>query len=167
MCSDWFSDEPPEDDLAPPNQQAANAERDALRRAQMVIRARERADFWRRQLAAERFDEFKPEMRRRVAVEQALLDGLEKTDTPSFVLMRTYLAQAVHKPSQPRTEAEEECDDLQERIGKATQRRKDLLGTLQLTPQRQGWERKELLRKIASEEEYVRGLQAKVRALRA
>ncbi len=165
MCSDWFSDEPPEDDSAPPNQQAANAERDALRRAKMVLWARDRADFWRRQLAAERFDEFKPEMRRRVAVEQALLDGLEKTNTPSFVLMRTYLPQAVHKPAQPRTKSEDERADLLERIQKASQRRKELLGRIELTPQRQAAQRKELIRQAGKEGEYITDLQNQLRAM--
>lgn len=111
MCSDWFSDDPPEDDSPTPNQQADNAERDALRRAQMVSRTRERRDHWQRELAAERFDEFKPEMRRRIAVEQALLDGLERTKTPTYVLLRVYLAEAVHREPGQQAETKQSLNE--------------------------------------------------------
>lgn len=144
-----------------------DAEQEATRRAAMIGRACERRANWQRELAAERFDEFKPEMRRRIQVEQTLIDGLEQTKTSTFILLRNYQRDAVHMPAQPKTEREQERADLLERIGKATQRRKDLLGTLELTPQRQVLERKELLRKIAKGEEYVRDLQAKVRATQA
>ena len=144
-----------------------DAEQEAIRRTAMAGRARERRAYWQRELAAERWEEFKPEMRRRIAVEQALLDGLEKTKTPTFVLLRTYQRDAVHAPSQPKTEREEEREDLETRIAKATRRRKDLLATLELTPKRQTWERTELTRKIGKEEEYVRDLQAKLRAIQA
>jgi hypothetical protein len=93
MHPDWESEVEPEQR----DQKAANAERDALRRAQMVDRTRERRGYWQKELAAERFEEFRPEMRRRVQVEQTLLDGLEKTDTPTYILLRDYQAEAVHR----------------------------------------------------------------------
>ncbi|MFA5401851.1 MAG: hypothetical protein WC359_15470 [Dehalococcoidia bacterium] len=162
MNPDWESEE----DTEGRDQRAANAERDALRRAQMIGRARERKAYWQRELALERFDEFKGEMRRRIQVEQTLLDGLEHSDTPTFILLKTYQQDAVHLPSQPGTKQDEERADLLERIQKASQRRKDLLRRLELTPQRQTIERTELTRKIAKEGEYIADLQVQVRALR-
>ena len=155
-------DEPEEDD-----RRANNDEREEKHRAQMIVRATERKAYWQRELAAERFEEFKPEMRRRIQVEQTLIDGLQNSSTQTFLLLKNYQRDAVHMPSQPASKQDDERADLLDRIQKASQRRKDLLGALELTPQRQGWERKELLRKIANEEEYVRGLQAQVRAIRA
>ena len=93
MNQDWESEVEPE----ARDQKEANALRDALRRAQMVARAQERKAYWQKELAAERFEEFKPEMRRRIQVEQTLLDGLEKTETPTYILLRDYQADAVHR----------------------------------------------------------------------
>jgi len=154
-------DEPVEDD-----RHDRNAERDEQRRAQMIVRATDRKAYWQRELAAERFDEFKPEMRRRIQVEQTLLDGLEHSTTPTFLLLKVYQRDAVHMPSQAASKQEEERADLLERIQKASQRRKDLLRRLELTPQRQTIERTELTRKIAKEGEYIADLQVQVRALR-
>jgi hypothetical protein len=166
MGSDWFSDEGSESDVEAPDQAEANAKREALRRVQMVSRARERKAYWQKELAAERFDEFKPEMRRRIQVEQTLINGLEGSEAQAFVLLRTYQQDAVHMPSQPASEQEEERADLLERIQKASQRRTDLLRRLQLTPQRQGLERLELTRKMAKEGEYIDDLHAQIRSMR-
>ena len=115
MGSDWFTDDATEDDsrvdVEALDQKEANAKRDALRRAQMVIRTRERRDHWQRELAAERFDEFKPEMRRRVAVEQDLLDALERTDTPTYILLRDYQAEAVHREPNAQTLPNQSLND--------------------------------------------------------
>lgn len=131
----------------------------------MIGRARERLAYWQHELAEERFEEFRPEMRRRVQVEQTLIDGLEKTKTPTFILLRTYQRDAVHRPSQPKTADDEEREALGERIAKAVKRRKALADELSLLPQRVSSQRVELQRKIEQEEEYVRDLKAKLRAL--
>lgn len=162
MHQDWESEVEPEQR----DQVAANAERDALKRAQMVARARDRKAYWQKELAAERFEEFRPEMRRRIQVEQTLIDGLEAGDTQTFLLLKAYQRDAVHMPSQPASEHDQERDDLLERIQKASKRRTDLLRRLQLTPQRQDIERTELVRKIAKEGEYIADLQTQVRAMR-
>jgi hypothetical protein len=148
-------------------EQPDDGEREAAKRAQMIGRAQQRRAYWQRELALERFDEFKGEMRRRIAVEQTLLDGLEHSHTPSFILLRNYQRDAVPMPAQPKTAREEELADLLERISKAAKRRKDLEGQLELTPERQGWERRELLRKIGKEADYIRDLQGKVREMQA
>lgn len=102
MGSDWFSDGSEDEvDVEAIDQVEANAKRDAIRRALMVSRTRERRDYWQRELAAERFDEFKPEMRRRVAVEQSLLEALERTETPTYVLLRDYQEDSVHCEGKP------------------------------------------------------------------
>ncbi|MFA5054460.1 MAG: hypothetical protein WC565_10395 [Parcubacteria group bacterium] len=161
MNPDWESEE----DTEGRDQRAANAERDALRRAQMVGRARERKAYWQRELALERFDEFKGEMRRRIQVEQTLLDGLEHSQTPSLILLRNYQRDAVHMASEPKTERDEEREDLETRISKAAKRKRDLNETLRLTPERQGIKRDELLRKIGLEDDYIADLKAKQRLL--
>lgn len=140
-----------------------DAEQEAIRRAAMAGRARERRAYWQRELAAERWEEFKPEMRRRIAVEQALLDGLEKTKTPTFVLLRTYQRDAVHAPSQPKSERDEEREDLEARIAKAVQRERELNERLRLTPERQPGVRAELVRKIGTERDYIVDLKNKLR----
>lgn len=84
-------------DIEALDQAEGNAKRDALRRSQMIERTRERRAYWQKELAAERFEEFRPEMRRRIQVEQTLLDGLEQTDTPTYILLRDYQADAVHR----------------------------------------------------------------------
>jgi hypothetical protein len=142
-----------------------DADREDLRRAQMVGRARERRAYWQRELAAERFDEFKPEMRRRVQVEQTLIDGLEQTKTPTFILLKNYQRDAVHIPAQPKTEREEERDDLETRIGKASERKRALTERLRLTPLKQESQREDLIRKIDHEGRYISDLQAKLRTL--
>lgn len=152
-------DEPEEDD-----RRANNAEREQKHRDQMIARATERKAYWQRELAAERFDEFKPEMRRRIQVEQTLIDGLSST-TQTFLLLKNYQRDAVHMPNQPASKHDDERTDLLERIQKASQRRKDLLRRLELTPQRQDTERKELTRKIAKEGEYIADLQIQLRAM--
>ncbi len=151
----------------PSREQSDDGEREAAKRAQMIGRAQQRRAYWQRELGLERFDEFKGEMRRRIAVEQTLLDGLERSETPSFILLRTYQRDAVHNPNQPKTAREEELADLLERISKAAKRRKDLEGELELTPQRQAQQRKELFRKIGKEADYIRDLQGKVREMQA
>lgn len=161
MHPDWESEVEPEER----DQKAVNAERDALRRAQMIGRARERKAYWQRELAAERFEEFKPEMRRRIQVEQTLLDGLENGELPTFVLLRNYQKDAVHMPAQPKTDREEEREDLETRIGKAVQRKRELNETLRLTPERQGIKRDELIRKIGLEDDYIADLKTKLRLL--
>ena len=161
MQPDWESEVEPEQR----DQKAANAERDALRRAQMVERARERKAYWQRELALERFDEFKGEMRRRIQVEQTLLDGLEHSDTPTFILLKTYQRDAVHMASQPKTDCDEQREDLETRISKAAKRKRDLNETLRLTPERQGIKRDELIRKIGLEDDYIADLKAKLRVL--
>ncbi len=154
-------------EVEPWRERPDDGEREAAKRVQMIGRARERLSYWQREFALERFDEFRPEMRRRIAVEMDLLDRLEHTSTPSFILLRNYQRDAVHNPSQPKTASEEELADLLERISKAAKRRKDLEGELDLTPQRQAQQRKELLRKIGKEADYIRDLQGKVREMQA
>jgi len=140
-----------------------NLEQEATRRAAMIGRARERRVSWQGALAAERFDEFKPEMRRRIQVEQTLLDGLENGKTPSFILLKAYQKDAVHMPSQPKTAREDEREDLERRIGKAVQRKRDLEESLRLTPEKQPGVRGELVRKIGTEQDYIVDLKNKLR----
>ena len=159
MHPDWESEVEPEER----EQKAANADRDALRRAQMIARALERKAYWQKELAAERFEEFRPEMRRRIQVEQTLIDGLEAGELPTFVLMRTYQQDAVHMPDRPKTAREDEREDLETRIGKAVQRKRDLEERLRLTPEKQPGVRGELIRKIGNEQDYIVDLKNKLR----
>ena len=144
-----------------------DAEQEAIRRAAMAGRARERRAYWQRELAAERWEEFKPEMRRRIQVEQTLLDGLENSKTPTFVLLRTYQRDAVHAPSQPKTERDEEREDLETRIAKAVKRKRELNDQLKLTPLKQESKREDLVRRIGGEDDYIRDLKAKLRSIQA
>jgi hypothetical protein len=153
--------------IDPAREQLDDKESEAAKRVQMIGRAQQRRAYWQREFALERFEEFRPEMRRRIAVEMDLLEGLEHTSTPSFILLRNYHRDAVHNPSRPKTACEEELADLLERISKAAKRRKDLEGELDLTPQRQAQQREELLRKIGKEADYIRDLQGKVREMQA
>lgn len=166
MGSDWFSDEGSEDGAETTDQAEANAKRDAVRRVLMVSRTRERSDYWQRQLAAERFDEFKPEMRRRIQVERTLLDGLELGKAQTFVLLRTYQQDAVHMPTQLKTEAEQAHSLLDERIAKAVRRKRDLAEALRVTPQKQTAERRRILAEIDAEQAHVDDLKAEMRRSR-
>jgi len=143
-----------------------DVDREDLRRAQMVGRGRERRVYWQRELAAERFEEFKPEMRRRVQVEQTLIDGLEQTKTPTFVLLRNYQSDAVHAANQPKTEVEQTQSLLVDRIAKATRRKRDLGEALRLTPQKQTTERRRLLTEIDTEQAHIDDLKAEMRGTR-
>ena len=115
MNQDWESEVESEVEPEARDQKEANALRDALRdalrRAQMVARTRERKAYWQKELAAERFEEFRPEMRRRIQVEQTLLDGLEKTDTPTYILLRDYQAEAVHRAPGEQPTAKQSLND--------------------------------------------------------
>jgi hypothetical protein len=152
-------------EVEPWREQPDDGEREATKRAQMIGRAQQRRAYWQRELAVERFDEFKGEMRRRIAVEQTLLDGLEHSQTPSFILLRNYQRDAVHMASQPKTDRDEQREDLETRISKAAKRKRDLNETLRLTPERQGIKRDELIRKIGLEDDYIADLKAKLRVL--
>lgn len=111
--SHYFPDEDEFDGEEPdsPDVRERNAKRAKLAVAKMLERARVRQDWWRRQLADERCEDFKPEMRRRIAVEQALIDGLEQGRHPT-TLLPTYLREAVHRPLDYQTSpASETLDD--------------------------------------------------------
>lgn len=154
----------PDDIEEPVGTRERDAERARLAVTKMLERARVRQDNWRRQLADERFEEFKPEMRRRIAVEQDLIDGLQAGRHPTSLLPK-YLRDAVHRTTAPKSEDELEAEALRERIAKATTRRRDLDERLRLTPMKQERQRDELLRKIEVEVSYIHDLKAKLRQL--
>lgn len=151
------------DDFADPD---LDLDREGIRRAQMVGRACERRAYWQRELAAERFNEFKPEMRRRIQVEDAFLNALEAANVPTFVLLRNYQRDAMHATNQPKTEAEQTQSLLVDRIAKATRRKRDLGEALRLTPQKQTTERRRLLTEIDTEQAHIDDLKAEIRGTR-
>ena len=143
-----------------------DVDREGIRRAQMAGRTRERRAYWQRQLAAERCDEFKPELRRRIQVEDSLLSALETANQPTLVLLRNYQRDAVHAADQPKTEAEQRHSVLDDRIAKAVRRKRDLAEALRVTPQKQTAERRRVLAEIDAEQAHIDDLKAEMRGQR-
>lgn len=73
----------------------ADAERAAMQRSKAIERALLRRAYWVAELFAERFDEFRIELRRRVAVEDETIDRLQEGELIMKVL-RQHQAEAVH-----------------------------------------------------------------------
>lgn len=140
-----------------------NAERDKRQRDAMVSRALERKGYWQRELTAERFDEFKPEMRRRIQVEQDLIDGLQANRLPVFVLLTAYHRDAVHRPAKPESIEDTTPKQLADAIAKASRKRRDLEESIRLTPQKQTTERRRLLNTLAEVERDIAKLKGELR----
>ncbi len=118
--------------------------------AVMLGRAEVRRAYWRRELADERFDEFKPEMRRRIAVETTLIEGLENGGS-LFGLRRKYQQDAVHLRGEPPSESEQRLAELRGSLVECKRRQKSQLEQQRLTPRNNPSKRQNLDHALAEE----------------
>lgn len=77
-------------------QDSAQQDRPAAQRFGFIQRARARIEWWSAELAAERWEEFRPEMRRRILCEEDFIADLE-SGIPILPAIRTYQLAAIHR----------------------------------------------------------------------